>query len=138
MSGQLQPQRRAYGAMLDALPDIAAGRTVNAIDKLTVALELADLWLIRMQLGKAYLEADYAAEAMAEFETAASRRGEASAIFLDDVPTWKYLSTLPYWQARAQQELGIHSSSVEGFKKFLSLRPQGGPLAEDARQRLQQ
>ena len=100
MSGQLQPQRRAYGAMLDALPDIAAGRTVNAIDKLTVALELADLWLIRMQLGKAYLEADYAAEAMAEFETAASRRGEASAIFLDDVPTWKYLSTLPYWQAR--------------------------------------
>jgi len=136
LSDQLQPQRRAYGAMLDALFDVAAGETVAAVDKLTGALGLADLWLIRMQLGKAYLQAGYAAEAMAEFEAAASRRGEAASIFLDDVPTWRFLATLPYWQARAQQELGMQTASVVGYEKFLSLRPQGGPLTEDARQRL--
>ena len=63
--------------MLVALQELAAGNTVNAVDTLNAALELSDLWLIRLQLGKAYLQAGYAAEALAEFEAAKSRRGEA-------------------------------------------------------------
>ena len=137
MSSQLQPQRRALGAMLEALLDIAHQRNAEAVDKLTAARDFADLWLVRLQLGKVYLQAGYAAEAMAEFDAAASRRGEASAIYLDDVPTWRYLSNLPYWQGRAQQELGMTTAALQSFEEFLTLRPEGHPLAEDARQRMQ-
>ena len=65
------------------------------------------------------------------------RRGEATALFLDDMPTYRYLATLPYWTARAEQGLGMQSASMQGFEQFLTLRPVGGPLADDARQRLQ-
>ncbi len=134
LSGQIQPQRRAYGAMLYALQDLAADRTVDAIDKLTAALDRADLWFIRMQLGKAFLETGYGAEAMAEFEAARSRRGEASAVFLDDVPTFRYLAELPYWSARAKLAIGMDDAAQEDLEKFLALRPQGGRYVEEARE----
>lgn len=137
LSSQLQPQRRAYGAMLNALQQLATGSTVDAVDILNSALQLADLWLIRLQLGKAYLQAGYAAEAMAEFEAAKSRRGEATAIFLDDVPTFRYLAELPYWTALAQFEIGMTDAARENFESFLELRPKGGILVADARARLQ-
>ena len=137
LSSQLQPQRRAYGAMLDALQDLAAGNTVNAVDTLNTALELSDLWLIRVQLGRAYLQANYPAEAMAEFEAAASRRGEASAIFLDDVPTFRYLAELPYWSALAEWEIGMGDSARQNFEKYLALRPNGGRYVADSRERIQ-
>jgi len=137
LSNQLQPQRRAYGAMLVALQELAAGNTVNAVDTLNAALELSDLWLIRLQLGKAYLQAGYAAEALAEFEAAKSRRGEASAIFLNDVPTFRYLAELPYWTALAQFEIGMTDAARQNLESFLELRPNGGILVADARERLQ-
>jgi tetratricopeptide (TPR) repeat protein len=137
LSSQLQPQRRAYGAMLDALQELAAGNTVNAVDTLNAALELSDLWLIRLQLGKAYLQAGYAAEAMAEFEAVKSRRGEASAIFLNDVPTFRYLAELPYWTALAQLDIGMTEAARQNLEAFLELRPNGGTLVADARERLE-
>lgn len=137
LSGQLQPQRRAYGAMLDALQALAAGNTVDAVDTLNEALALADLWLIRLQLGKAYLQAGYAAEAMAEFEAAKSRRGEASAVFLDDVPTFRHLATLPYWTALAEVEIGMTEAARENLEKYIALRPNGGRYLTDARERMQ-
>ena len=137
LSSQLQPQRRAYGGMLVALQELAAGNTVNAVDKLNAALELSDLWLIRLQLGKAYLQAGYAAEAMAEFEAARSRRGEASAVFLDDVPTYRYLAELPYWTALAQFDIGMTDAARQNLESFLELRPNGGILVADAQQRLE-
>jgi len=137
LSGQLQPQRRAYGAMLVALQDLAAGNTVAAVDGLNAALDLSDLWLIRLQLGKAYLQAGYAAEAMAEFEAVNSRRGEASAIFLDDVPTFRYMAELPYWTARAQFDIGMTEAARQNLESYLELRPNGGTLVADARERLE-
>jgi len=137
LSSELQPQRRAYGTTMDAMIDLAEGRTVDGIDKLTAALELADLWLIRFQLGKAYLQAGYAAEALAEFEAVKSRRGEASAIFLDDVPTFRFLAELPYWTALAEREIGMIDAARQNLEAFLELRPNGGLFVADARERLQ-
>ena len=39
--------------------------------------------------------------------------------------------------ARAQQELGMTTAALQSFEEFLTLRPEGHPLAEDARQRMQ-
>lgn len=136
LSGQLQPQRRAYGLMLEALMSLEAGNSVDAIDKLNAAIDLSDLWLIRLELGKAYLESGYAAEALAEFEAAESRRGEATSLFLDDVPTYRSLSELPYWIALAQLEIGMTAAARRNLEAFIELRPEGGILVADARDRL--
>jgi tetratricopeptide (TPR) repeat protein len=109
---------------------------VQAIEQLTGALEIADLWLLRFHLGRAYFEADYFVEAVDELTAARQRQGEASALFLDDLPTYHHAATLPYWLGRAQAELGMSEDAAENFTLFLTLRPAGGPLTDDARQRL--
>lgn len=137
LSGRLQSRSRAYGQMVQGMLAREAGNYVEAVDALRGAIDLADLWLIRFELGKAYLEAGFYAEALGEFNACLDRRGEATAVFLDDLPSVRYLAELPYWIARAQSGLGMQSSSIQGYQDFLALRPEGGPLADDARQRMQ-
>ena len=122
LNGRLQPQNRAYGEMILGLVDSRAGRHAEALDKLTSALQLSDFWLVRFALGQAYLAAGSAPEALDEFNNCFTRRGEVSALFLDDLPTWRYLATLPYWLGRAQQELGMSSAAKQSFESFLALR----------------
>lgn len=136
MGERLQAQSRAYGLMLEARILLAQQANIQAVDKLRAALERADLWLVRFHLAQAYMEEGYAAEALDEITICETRRGEATALFLDDLPTWRYTATLPYWKGRAQQQLGIDAGARENFRAFLALRPEGGPLAEDARGRL--
>lgn len=136
LSAKSLPQSRAYGQMLQAILVRNEGRHAQAVDMLRDAVGLADLWMIRYELGRTYLEAGFLAEALSEFIGCNERRGEATAVFFDDMPSYRYLATLPYWTSRAQQELGMQSSSRRGYEAFLSLRPEGGPLAEDARRRL--
>ena len=59
-------------------------------------------------------------------------------MFLDDVPTFRYLAVLPYWLARAQEGAGQKPAAAENYKKFLSLRPTTpkDPLVVDAGRRL--
>ena len=137
LSQQLQPQSRAYAQMILGIIDSRDGRHASAIDKLVSGIQLSDSWLLRYYLGQAYLAAGSAPEALDEFNICQSRRGEASSVFLDDLPTWRYMANLPYWQGRAQQELGMTTAALQSFEEFLALRPEGHPLADDARQRMQ-
>jgi len=91
--------------------------------------------LIRFELGKAYLEAGFAAEAMDELQICNARIGEASSLFFDDRPTWRYTATLPYWFGRAEEALGMSHAAKEKYRIFLQTRSEG-PLADDARGRL--
>ncbi|MCH8807538.1 MAG: hypothetical protein IH986_15835 [Planctomycetes bacterium] len=127
LSQTLRPQHRAYGLMIKALVDLESGREMDAIDKLRAATEFADLWLIRFHTGRAYLAAGYAVEALADFEMAAARHGEASAIFLDDTPTYRYLATLPSWLDRAQHELGMTESVQQSLPASLDFGSNGEP-----------
>jgi hypothetical protein len=96
------------------------------------------LWLARLGLGIAYVQRGMFVEALAELETCEKRRGEATSVFLDDLPTFRYLSELPYWKGRAQQGLGS-SAAADSFRAFLALR-EGSTgadlLVADARARL--
>ena len=136
LSQKLPPQPRAYAALIMARIALDSGNYVQAIEQLTEAVEMADLWLLRFHLGRAYFEAGYYVEALDEFTAARDRHGEATAVFLDDLPTYRFMATLPYWQGRAQAELGMTDAAAENFAKFVAGRPGGGPLADDARQRL--
>ncbi len=137
LSGELQPHNRAYGRLIDGLIALKAGDPVSAIVEISAGVEIADLWLLRYWRGLAYLEAGYAAEALDELTAANDRIGEATAVFLDDVPTWRYTVELPYWLGRAQQELGLTGPSRQNYALFIARRTGDHPLATDARERLQ-
>lgn len=136
LSQQVQTQRRAYGNMILGIIDTHAQRHADAIDKLTAAIGYSDHWLIRFYLGRAYLAAGSAVEAMDEFEILGGRRGEAAVLFLDDLPTWRYLATLPYWRGRAQEATGMIHAARASYESYLALRPGDDPLAADARRRI--
>lgn len=135
LASGLQPQDRAYAAMIDGVIASMDGRHAEALDTLTAATQLSDFWLVRLKLGKAYLRAGAFAEALDEFSRCEERKGEASAVFLDDLPTWRYVADLPYWRARAQQEIGMSHAARESYRVYLSVRDEG-PLARDARERM--
>jgi tetratricopeptide (TPR) repeat protein len=134
---KLSPQSRAYARLIRGNAVLAEGDSLGAIEQFTAALEIADLWLLRFYLGRAYFEGGYFVEALDEFTAALERHGEASAVFLDDLPTYRYMATLPYWLGRAQSELGMTIEAARNFNIFIARRPAGEPLADDARQRLQ-
>lgn len=102
---QLSPTARAYANLIDGISAYHQGEAIIAIDSLKKALEYADLWIVRYYLGQAFLSAGYPAEAGAEFDKLYARRSEASALFFDDVPTWRYTATLGDWQAKAHKAL---------------------------------
>jgi tetratricopeptide (TPR) repeat protein len=136
---KLQRRSRAYGAIIEGEIARAANRFGDAKDAFERAQKLADLWLGRFLLGVTYVDSAQYASAQAELGLADKRRGEATAVLLDDVPSFRYLAPLPYWLGRAQE--GINKASpaaAENYRKFLTLRPDDSrdPLVADARKRL--
>ncbi len=91
-----------------------------------------------MHLGQAYLAAKAFTEADSEFDLCLKRRGEATAVFLDDVPSYHYLPPVYYFLGRARQ--GLKSpGAADSFRTFLSIKQKGGgedPMIADARRRV--
>ncbi|MDH4048501.1 MAG: tetratricopeptide repeat protein [Gammaproteobacteria bacterium] len=133
---ELQPQSRAYGLMIKGLMASQQGRHVEAIETMTQGIALADLWLLRFGLGRVYVAAGYYAEALDEFMICQNRHGEAASLFLDDLPTYRYMVPLKYWLGVAQDGLGMKTAATESFRSYLALRPNGGAFVEDATRRL--
>jgi hypothetical protein len=90
--------------MLEAERLTGLGRAGDAMDALSEARKRADLWLVRFITGMAYERFDHHVEAQAELEGCTTRRlGEATAVFLDDVPTFRYSVEAREWLKRARQ-----------------------------------
>ena len=127
---------RAYGRMLQGVLLQAEQEPVDAVFALREAAEVADLWLVRYLLGRAYLEAGYFTEALDELTVAANRNGEAMALFQDGLPSFRYLSELSYWVGRAQEGLSIPNAARASYQEFIALRPENGVLTQDAQRRI--
>jgi tetratricopeptide (TPR) repeat protein len=138
LESQIQVRTRAYGKLLEGQLSLAAGHVPNAIDAFREGLKLADLWIIRFNLGVAYVQAKAFPEALSELEICQKRLSEAAAIFLDDVPTFRYTAPLWYWLGRAQEGVGLKAKATETYGRYLSLRSAApnDPLAADARSRV--
>ena len=127
---------RAYGLMLQSMVRRNSGEYAKSRNLMRDALSVADLWLIRFQLGRTYLESEQFVEALDEFTIVEQRLGEATAVFLDDTPTYRYFATHPYWTGRAQEGLNMRSAATENYRAFLKRWSGNGPLMDDARKRL--
>jgi tetratricopeptide (TPR) repeat protein len=140
LGNDFQRRNRAYGAIIDGELARASGRYVEAAEAFNRAKGLSDLWLVRYALGRTYVDASQYPTAQAELNLAEKRRGEASAVFLDDMPTFRYLAALPYWVGRVQEGNNASSpAATESYRRFLALRPDAArdPLAVDAQKRLE-
>jgi len=138
LDNQLQTQTRAYAKVIDGESAARKRRRASAIDAFREAIKLGDPWLARFKMGIAYVEADHHAEAIAELEACLKRRGEVTAMFLEDSPTIRYMTLLPYWLGRAQAGLGQNARAKASFEAFLATREalSSDPIVADAQQRL--
>ncbi len=138
LSQKLLADNQAFAKLIEGYASLDKGNIANAHNLFIEAQGLADTWLGRFALGRAYLEAEEYAEASSEFEICEKRRGEAMAIFLNDLPSFRYLDSLYYYIGRSKEGMGIPGFS-EVYQKFLKIKENedwGDPLVKDARKRL--
>jgi tetratricopeptide (TPR) repeat protein len=136
LGSRLEPDPQMYAGLLRGEADIERRNYRDAIARLKDARKLADSWLVRYALGRAYLEAGSFAEADTEFDACLKRRGEASAVYLDEVPTFRVFPPVYYYLGRVRE--GLKSAgAADAYKSFLAFQTgEGGRLAADARRRL--
>ncbi|MEX1128212.1 MAG: protein kinase [Vicinamibacterales bacterium] len=91
LDNRLEDEPRLHAALLRGEAALAAGRTREAHAFFTEAMKFDDTWLGRYGLGRTYLALGAFPEAISEFDRCLSRRGEATAVFLDDLPTYHLL-----------------------------------------------
>lgn len=95
--------RRAYAAAFRAQMASAQGDSEAAINGANAAVELADLWLVRLIRATVFLEANRPVDAKADLLACQQRIGEGIAVFLNDRPSLRILRKL---------ELAVESASL--------------------------
>jgi tetratricopeptide (TPR) repeat protein/predicted Ser/Thr protein kinase len=137
LAKELAPESQAYAKIIDGLLAEKKDRRNEGIAAYTESLKIVDSWLGRLILGRAYLEAEAYAEAHSEFELCFKRRGEAASIFLNDIPSFRYMPQVYYYLGRVQE--GLKSPAArESYEQYLKIKEksEADPLAADARKRL--
>jgi eukaryotic-like serine/threonine-protein kinase len=139
LNKRVQDIHQAYGKLIGGHLSLKRGDTASALKLFEEAQAAVDAWLGRFALGRAYLEAGAFAEAYSEFEKCEKRKGEATSIFLNDLPTFRYLDSLYYYLGRAQEGQGSKEAAKQSYKKFLEIKSKadpGCPLVAEVRIRI--
>jgi tetratricopeptide (TPR) repeat protein len=122
LNRNIQVTERAAADMIRGNIALAGGDFGVAVELLTASIAKADSWLTRYDLGRAYAEAGFNAEALSEFELCLARIGEASALGLDDQPTFHFTSDLHYWLGRTRAALGMQTTAAQALESYLELQ----------------
>jgi tetratricopeptide (TPR) repeat protein len=137
LSQRLENEPQIYAKLIAGEAQLKRGNARDALNSFQEAQKLADTWLGHFDMGLAYLAAATYPEASSEFDVCLKRRGEATSVFLDDVPSYHLLPPVYYYQGRARE--GLNSpGAAESYKTFLALKEKGAgdPLVADATKRL--
>jgi len=127
---------RVYAELIHGAVALQRKNPTEAIARFKAGQKLLDMWLVRYELGRAYLAASAPAQAQDELEASARRHGEVTDVFMDNVPTYRLLGPVLYWKARAQ-EVQKSPAAAESFRAFLATKKTDeDPLVVDARKRL--
>jgi len=136
LAARIEPEAQAYAKLITGAALRTKGTPHEAIPLFVEAQLLVDTWLGHFELGRAYLDAGSFAEAEAEFELCLKRRGEVTALFLDEVPTYRYFPAVYYYLGRARD--GLKSpQAADAYNAYLAIKEKGAKdfLIEDARRR---
>ncbi len=124
-----------YSNLIESECALAAGQTQEAVRFAADAQKMVDTWLGRYHLGRAYLQAKGYAEAQSEFDHCVRRAGEATGVFIDDLPTWRLMAPAYFYLAQSEEGLGSAGAKTS-YQKFLNLAknlPPNDPMAVQAR-----
>lgn len=135
---EIQPEPRACAKLIQGEIELKKGNVPGAIDLFKNAQTFLDTWIGRLSLGRAYLEVGAYAEAHSEFEWCVNHKGEATSLFFDDFPSYRYFPAVYYYLGRAQEGLNSPAAS-ESFQKFLGIKAKADerdPMVVYARLRL--
>ena len=107
LAGQLDQQldqaSQQSAKLLAGEADLKRGAARAALDNFNAARKILDTWLARDGLGRAYLMANAFPDAQTEFDASLRRKGEATTVLLDDIPTYRLLASTRFYIARAQE-----------------------------------
>jgi serine/threonine protein kinase/tetratricopeptide (TPR) repeat protein len=139
LASDVRTESRAYAKLIEGGVALQRGDAHTAIAAFEQASNMLDTWIGRYDLGRAYVQAGAFAEADSEFDRCSNRRGEALALFLDEVPTYGYFPLLYYYQGRVRE--GLKSPGArDSYRTYLNIRGRAGedPLLSDIHHRLGQ
>jgi eukaryotic-like serine/threonine-protein kinase len=136
LTGDFQPEPRAYGKLIEGLTALKAHNAQQAVNSLSEANRLLDTWLGHYDLGRAYLSAGLYAQADDEFDKCVKRRGEALSLFVDESPTFGFFPPVYYFQGLVREGLKSPDFRVP-LKAYLAIRGAAGEdsLLREARRR---
>ena len=134
----LDADPRMYGALLAGEIALAQGDVRGALEQFGEAQKLNDTWLGRYALGRALLAAERYPEAESELDKCLTRQGEATAVFLDEIPTYRFVAPVHYYMGLVREGLKNERGAADSFRKFLDMKKDGDEqgLVADARRRL--
>ena len=137
LNAKANPEFQAYARLIEGEAMMKEGQAPEAARLFHESQEMLDTWLSHMALGRAYLETGQFIEAHSEFDMCLNRKGEATSVFLDDFPSYRYFAPVYYYLGRSQE--GLKSPAAkESYEKFLNIKERadaGDPLVEDAQKR---
>lgn len=134
----LVPDTQALGLALRGEVQLIENDVRGAVSTLQQSLKIADAWMTHYLLGRAYLLAGEYQEADREFDTCDRRKGEATAVYIDDIPTWRLIAPLYYYTGITRAALK-RATAADSFRTFVDLKRGGdekSSLVADAEKRL--
>ena len=138
LAKKFEADPQAYARLIQAEVGLAQRQPRAALEHAREAQKLADTWVGRLLLARIYLDLNAFAEASSEIDAAIKRSGEATAVALDEWPTFRYFPPTHYYKGLAQA--GLKSPAARAsFETFLKIKDGGdetGGLVADARRRL--
>lgn len=136
LAAQLEPEPQSYAKLLQG-EAVLEKDPREALRLFQDAGKLVDTWLSRLDMARAYLAAGAYTEASSELDNCRQRSGEATAVFLDDIPSYRYFAPVYYYTGRVQ-EGNKSPAAVDSFKQFLTIKAKADPgdrMVADARRR---
>src|SRR6185295_12237437 len=97
---------QAYALLIRAEVGLQQGQARTALTSAVSAQEHANTWLGHVIMARIYLELKNPA-ASSEIDAAIKRQGEATAIMLDEVPTYRYYPQVLFYEGMTQELLKI-------------------------------
>lgn len=137
LKSRIGPEPRAYARLIQGEILLHQGSAADAAELFKESQDILDTWLSHVLLGKAYLALEAYPDAHAEFELCLKRKGEATSVFFDDVPSFHYFPDIHFYYGLAQDGLGS-DSALDSFRTFLEIKSeaQQNPLVDEARRRI--